>query len=183
MNRNSGFAIWLTGLPASGKSTLANLLAQALIKLGLQVQVLDSDELRRVLTPEPTYEAEERRWFYQAITFIGKLLTQNQVNVIFAATAHRRAYRCRASQDFQRFLEIYVKCPVEVCMQRDQKGLYHKAMSGVIDNLPGVQQLYEEPTAPAIVVDTAENSPLVCVRDILTQLEKFDYIPTTGSNE
>jgi adenylylsulfate kinase len=177
MNGKSGFAIWLTGLPASGKSTLAHLLAQEIKKLGLRVQVLDSDELRRVLTPQPTYEADERKWFYQVLSYIGKLLAQNGINVIIAATAHQRTYRWRASQVFNRFLEIYTKCPVEICMQRDQKGLYKKAMSGEIGNLPGVQQLYEEPQATAIIVDTAENSPVVCVQKILTHLEKFNYIP------
>ena len=177
MNEVTGFAVWLTGLPASGKSTLANLLSQEIETYGMPVQVLDSDEFRQVLTPQPTYSPEERKWFYDTLAYIGKLLVQNGVNVIFAATAHRSVYRHHARQHFPRFVEVYIKCPVEICMQRDQKGLYQKAMSGEINNLPGVQQLYEVPDAPAIVVDTGENSPTVCLEKILKRLGEFDYIP------
>lgn len=177
MAKTMGFAVWLTGLPASGKSTLANLLAHQIDALGLPVQVLDSDEIRTVLTPQPTYSLPERKWFYAALAYLGRLLAQNGVNVIFAATAHQRAYRQRARQHFPSFVEIYVKCPVEVCMQRDQKGLYQKAMSGDIQDFPGVQYLYEAPLAPAITVDTSENGPQVCLQKIVERLRKLEYIP------
>jgi adenylylsulfate kinase len=177
MTEEIGFAVWLTGLPASGKSTLANLLAQEIDALGLPVQVLDSDELRQVLTPQPTYRPEERKWFYDSLAYIGKLLAQNGVHVIFAATAHRRDYRQRARRYFPRFVEVYVKCPVETCVQRDQKSLYQKALSGEIHSLPGVQELYEEPVAPAVLVDTGESEPQACLEEILNWLRKFEYIP------
>jgi adenylylsulfate kinase len=168
-----GFAVWLTGLPASGKSTLANLLAQELDGLGLQVQVINSDEIRQVLTPRPTYSEEERIWFYNILAYIGKLLVQNGVNVIIAATAHRRAYRQRARQYLPHIIEVYVKCPVEACMQRDQKDLYRRALSGEIHSLPGVQELYEEPEAPAVVVETGENGPQDCLELIMDRLREF----------
>ncbi len=177
MTDKVGFAIWFTGLPASGKSTLANLLMQELKELNMNIQVLDSDEIRPVLTPQPAYDPQERKWFYNALAYIGRLLAQNGVNVIFAATAHCRSYRQRARQYFPRIIEIYVKCPVEICVQRDQKGLYRKAMNGEIQNLPGVQELYEEPEAPAIVVDTGKNGPQVCLEKIIAQLRRFEYIP------
>jgi adenylylsulfate kinase len=176
MSEATGFAVWLTGLPSSGKSTLANLLAQEMDKIGVKVQVLDSDDIRQVLTPQPTYSTHEREWFYRVFTYIGKLLAQNGVNVIFAATAHRRVYRNRAVDNFFRFVEVYVKCPVEVCIQRDQKGLYQKAMSGEIKNFPGVQQLYEEPAAPAIVVETVDHGPEECVEKIINRLEEFEVL-------
>jgi adenylylsulfate kinase len=179
MPLEQAFAIWFTGLPASGKSTLANLLAQEIEALGLKVQVLDSDELRQVLTPRPTYSAQERKWFYQALAYIGKLLTQNGVNVIFAATAHRSIYRERARVYFKRFVEIYVKCPLEVCIARDQKGIYQKALSGEAQNVPGVQELYEVPEMPAIVVDTEESGPQMCVNSIINDLRKFDLYTNT----
>jgi adenylylsulfate kinase len=86
-----GFAIWLTGLPSSGKTTLAHALSHLLTERGIAVQILDSDELRRRLTPNPTYSAEERDWFYDIITFLAELLTTNGVNILIAALGIRRA--------------------------------------------------------------------------------------------
>ena len=86
-----GFVVWLTGLPASGKTTLAGHLADRLADRGVQVQILDSDELRTVLTPDPDYSQAERDWFYATMTYIGQLLAQNGVPVIIAATASRPA--------------------------------------------------------------------------------------------
>lgn len=177
MSSDDSFAIWLTGLPASGKSTLAILLSQEIEVLGLPVQVLDSDEIRQILTPQPVYSPAEREWFYKALAFIGKLLVQNGVNVIFAATAHRSFYREQAKAHFSRFVEIYVECSLEVCIARDQKGIYEKALSGEANNVPGVQVLYEEPDMPAIIVDTANNDPQTCVEKIIRDLKTFEYIP------
>ncbi len=150
----SGFAIWLTGLPASGKSVLAQEVARQLRASGIQLQVLDSDELRQVLTPQPTHSEQERDWFYSAMVYIGKLLTQNDVNVVFAATAAKQDYRDRARQRIEGFAEVYVQCSLETCKARDPKGLYAKALAGEIDSLPGLQVDYEVPTAPEILVDT-----------------------------
>lgn len=170
------FALWLTGLPASGKTTLANLLAEELKQRDLQVQVLDSDKLREILTPEPTYSSEERDWFYETLAYIGKLLVQNGINTIFAATAHRQMYRQRAREYLPQLIEIYIHCPIETCMERDQKGIYEKALESKSMHVPGVQELYEEPKAPAIIVDTDELSPLEGVQKILAHLEHFGRI-------
>jgi adenylylsulfate kinase len=178
MSSEQAFAVWFTGLPASGKSTLANLLAQEIEALDLKVQVLDSDKLRQVLTPQPTYSAQERKWFYHALAYIGKLLAKNGVNVIFAATAHRSIYRERARAYFERFVEVYVKCPLEVCITRDQKGIYKQALSGEAQNVPGVQELYEVPEMPAIVVNSEENDSQICVNNIINNLGKFGYLST-----
>lgn len=150
----NGFAIWLTGLPASGKSTLAHATANRLQADGLRVQILDSDELRTVLTPQPTYSAQERDWFYSAVAYIGKLLAQNGVNVLFAATAAKQHYRDRARRMINHFAEVYVRCPLETCKARDPKGLYARAQAGEIDNLPGVQVPYEAPENAVSVIDT-----------------------------
>ena len=171
------FALWLTGLPASGKTTLANLLAEELNRRDMQVQVLDSDKVREVLTPDPSYSAEERDWFYETLAFLGQLLVQNGVITIIAATAHRQVYRLRAREYLPRLIEVYVRCPVKVCMERDQKGIYEKALKSKSMHVPGVQELYEEPKAPAIIVDTDELSPLEGVQKILAHLEHFGRIP------
>lgn len=146
------FAIWITGLPSSGKSTLSTALAAQLAARGADVAVLESDALRRVLTPHPTYTAEERDVFYHAMAYIGTLLVDHGVPVIFDATAHRRAYRDRARRWIPRFLEVYVDCPLSECMRRDAKGIYKRAREGAAGTVPGLQEAYEPPEQPDLVV-------------------------------
>lgn len=171
MADQEGFAIWLTGLPASGKSTLAVHLADTLQQRELPVQILDSDELRQILTPQATYSLEEREWFYNTLVYIGTLLTRHAVNVIIAATAHRRAHRDKARSAFQRFVEVYVRCPLEVCIKRDRKGIYKMAQTGKASTVPGVQVFYEAHESPEITVDTEEKSASECVQYIMNYLE------------
>jgi adenylylsulfate kinase len=171
-----GFAIWLTGLPSSGKTTLAHALRRLLNERGIAVQILDSDQLRRRLTPNPTYSAEERDWFYDIITFLAELLTTNGVNVLIAATAPRRAYRQAARERIARFAEIYVQCPPEICRARDPKGLWERADRGEITNLPGAGGLYEAPAAPESRVDTARHSAGEAARHILRRLDARGFL-------
>ena len=166
-----GFAIWLTGLPSAGKSTLARILQSRLQARGLPVELLDSDELRRQLTPHPTYSAEERDWFYGTLTFLAELLTRNGVNVLIAATGPRRAYRRAARARIPRFAEVYLACPPQVCQERDPKGLWRKAAAGEISNLPGAGAIYEPPLAPEASVDTARFSAEEAADRLLDELE------------
>jgi adenylylsulfate kinase len=128
------------------------------------------------LTPDSTYSAEERDWFYEALAYIGKLLVQNGVNTIIAATAHRLEYRQRAREYLPQYIEVYVRCSINACMERDQKGIYKKALESKDMHLPGVQELYEEPKAPALIVDTEENSPLEGVQKIMARLNDFGHL-------
>jgi len=121
--------------------------------------ILDSDEVRQVLTPNPTYTSEERDRFYRGLVDLAHLLTDYGVNVIIAATGSWRAYREAARKQLHPFVEVYVRCPVEVCRQRDPKGLYARADAGEITHLPGVGVPYEEPENPAVIVDTDVLSP------------------------
>jgi len=140
--------------------------------MGIRVQILESDELRRILTPNPTYTDEERDWFYKVMAWIGWLLVKNGVNVIFDATANRRTYRERARRLVgpDRFMEVYVRCPLEVCMGRDKKGIYKLALEGKAKTVPGLQAPYEEPLEPDVVVDTSEMGPGECVKAVLKAL-------------
>jgi adenylylsulfate kinase len=171
-----GFAIWLTGLPSSGKTTLAHALSRLLAERGIAVQILDSDELRRRLTPDPTYSAEERDWFYDIVTFLAELLTTNGVNVLIAATASRRAYRQVVRERIVRFVEVHVSCPPEVCRARDPKGLWERADRGEITNLPGAGALYEAPDAPEARVDTARYSAQEAAHRILKRLDALGFL-------
>jgi adenylylsulfate kinase len=150
MNRGTGFAIWMTGLPASGKSTITRELLKQLAARNIHAVVLESDEMRKILTPEPTYSPEERDRFYRMMALTGDLLVRQNVNVIFDATANKREYRDQARALIPRFLEVYVRCPLEVCMKRDPKGIYSRAASGSASFVPGMQVSYESPLKPDV---------------------------------
>lgn len=146
------FAVWITGRPASGKSTIAAALAAALRARNVDVEVIESDALRRAVTPRPTYTDEEREIFYAAMAVMGERLAKHGVAVIFDATAHRRAWRDRARQSIARFAEVYVDCAEDVCRARDPKGIYRKAREGLATSVPGVQVPYEPPARPEVTV-------------------------------
>jgi adenylylsulfate kinase len=156
MNRPAAFGIWITGLPASGKSTIVSALRPRLDALGLTVEVLESDAVRRLLTPQATYSSEERDLFYRALAFTGQRLVDHGVTVLFDATATRQAYRDFARSMISRFLEVAVECPLEVCIQRDRKGTYQKGLRGESTTVPGLQTPYESPRHPDVRIDTTK---------------------------
>ena len=167
------FAVWVTGLPSSGKSTLSTALAAQLAARGVDVAVLESDALRRVFTPRPVYTEEERDVFYQAMAYVGRLLVDHGVPVIFDATANRRIYRDRARQWISHFLEVYVDCPLADCMGRDTKDIYKRAREGAISTVPGLQAVYEPPEQPDLVVlGNREDSESAAERVLAKLIEK-----------
>ncbi len=172
MNDQEGFAVWITGLPASGKSTISREVAIRLRERGLPVVVLESDRLRNILTPDPTYADHERDRFYSQLVSIGKLITAAGVNVIFDATANKRAYRDQARSVIARFAEIHVNCPVSVCIARDPKGIYAAAGANRTMTVPGVQAPYEPPLHPELVV-ACEAPPELSASAIL---EKINFL-------
>ena len=172
-------AVWLTGLPASGKSAIARELLQALHARGVAAAHLESDVLRTQLTPFPRYDEEERDFFYAALAFVGAYLVENEKSVVFDATANRRAYRDMARRAIPRFAEVFVDTPPEVCAARDPKGLYRAAREGRAQALPGPQAAYEAPLAPELVVRGTEQ-PAESARAILAWLERRGWISAAG---
>ena len=160
-----GFAVWITGLPASGKSTVAAALASALRARNVAVEVLESDVLRRVFTPRARYDEAERDTFYGQLTYLGALLVRHGVAVVIDATANRRAYRDQARQQISRFLEVYVDTPLEVCMRRDPKGIYRQAAE-----VPGLKAPYEPPFDPDLVIHGDQEPPESAARRIVAKL-------------
>jgi adenylylsulfate kinase len=156
IDHSPGCAIWLTGLPASGKSTIVAALIPQLQSLGRPVEVLESDTVRRVLTPTPTYSRDERDLFYRALALMGARLAAHGVTVIFDATANRRAYRDFARSLIPQFIEVAVECPLELCMQRDYKGTYQRGRRGESSTVPGLQEPYEAPINPEVRIDTTK---------------------------
>lgn len=172
----AAFAVWITGLPASGKSTLAGALRRALAARGVDAAVLESDELRKVFTPRPRYDEEERDAFYGALAHVGALLAAHGVPVIIDATANRRAYRDRARRAIPRFVEVYVATPLAVCVSRDPKGIYRRGRAGEAPNVPGLQAAYEPPEAPDVTVDGTREDPREAARRIVDLLRRRGYL-------
>lgn len=164
---NAGFVLWFVGRPAAGKSTIAHLLHEELTKAGLASCVLDSDELRAILTPQPTFSDAEREWFYAALVGLAGVLARNGVHVLIAATGQRQAYRAVAYAQLPHFAEVYVHCSLTTCQARDPKGLYARAQAGAIEQLPGAGAIFEPPVAPALIIDTEQQTPAAAVELVL----------------
>ncbi len=173
-SKSQAFAVWITGLPASGKSTIAAALKAQLAARGVDAAVLESDALREAFGVTSHYDAAGREAFYKQMVFIGRLLADHGVPVIFDATANRRAYRERARREISRFLEVFVDVPLERCMARDPKGIYRAAGAGLASNVPGLQDPYEPPAAPDVVVYGA--SPQEDARQIVAKLAEKGYV-------
>lgn len=170
-----GWCIWVTGLPGSGKSVVSRELIKLLKRKHVSVQLLSSDQLRKVLTPKPSYSLEERNIVYSTLVYIAELLTANGVNVLIDATGNLRRYREEARDQIARFIEAYLDCPVEVCMQREAKrkktyhapkGIYSGAMKGKSVTVPGMGQPYEAPLHPEVVIN-AECPPELAAEKIM----------------
>ena len=175
MNAGQGFALWLTGLPASGKSSITRELVKKLEAQSIRAMVLESDEMRKILTPQPEYTPDERDAFYRSLALIGELITRGNTHVIFDATANKRAYRDYARARIPKFVEIYVQCPLEVCRERDPKGIYSRASTGGAATVPGIQTPYEPPNDPEVILD-CRSSPEAGANVILDKLKQLLYI-------
>lgn len=138
--------------------------------------VLESDLLRQIFTPHPRYDEEERDTFYRQMAYVGILLTQHGVPVIFDATANRRIYRDRVRQQIAKFLEVYVDCPLTICISRDPKGIYREARMGTANTVPGLQAVYEPPQEPDLVVRGDEEAPEVAAQRIIAKLVEKEYV-------
>jgi adenylylsulfate kinase len=171
-----GFALWITGLPASGKSTLTAALRQELAARGIRVVVLESDALREALGEGLGYDEDGRRQFYRMLAVLGTLLTRHGIPVLFDATANLRAYRDWARQSIPRFEEVYVDVPLETCMARDPKGIYKKAREGAAARVPGLQEPYEAPEHPRFVVHGISEAPLDAAVRIASELAAAGWL-------
>jgi adenylylsulfate kinase len=173
---NDAFAIWVTGLPASGKSTLVSALRPRLVERGVRVAVLESDVLRKVFTPQPRYDEQERNVFYRQMIYVGTLLIEHGVSVIFDATANRRTYRDQARAQIPKFLEVYIECPLEVCIARDPKGIYRKGHEGASSTVPGIQASYEPPDTPDVLVHGDRDLVRTAAEWVIAKLEEKKYL-------
>jgi len=180
---NTGFTIWFTGLSGSGKSTLSEVIEQRLKARGRNVEVLDGDIVRTHLSKGLGFSREDRDTNIKRIGFICGLLTRNGVVCISAAIAPYREARDWARREIGNFVEVYVKCPLEVCRQRDVKGLYKLVDEGKIKNFTGVDDPYEEPVHPELIVETDKETVEESVTRIFARLAELGYLESEESHE
>jgi adenylylsulfate kinase len=177
-----GFTIWFTGLSCSGKSTLSGRVESELRRRGrTRIEILDGDVVRTNLSKGLGFSREDRDINIKRIGFVCKLLTRNGVIAISAAISPYREARDFNRREIGDFVEVYVKCPLSVCVERDVKGLYRKALAGEIRNYTGVDDPYEEPLNPEIVLETDKESHEESVKKLMRRLEELGYLPAEES--
>ena len=174
--RKKGFTVWFTGLSGSGKSTLAKLLSEELTRRGVLSEILDGDEIRKWLTKGLGFSRADRVENIYRIAFVAGMISRVGGVAVTAAISPYREAREKARKEIQNFVEVYVKCPIEVCIERDPKGLYGKALRGEILNFTGVSDPYEEPSDPEIIVQSSLQSPQESNRFIIQKLEELGYL-------
>jgi adenylylsulfate kinase len=177
-----GVTIWLTGLPSAGKTTLARLVGNKLRERGITgLEILDGDVVRLNLCKDLGFSQEDRMTNIRRIAFVAQLLTRHGVIVIVAAISPYRESRDLARQEIKDFVEVFVKCPIEVLVERDVKGLYKKALAGNLPHFTGVSDPYEEPLHPEILIESDKEGPESSAAKILGFLEKQGYLSGTFS--
>jgi adenylylsulfate kinase len=178
MADGNGFTLWLTGLPRSGKSTVAGLVAGRLRAAGVaKVELLDGDIIREGLCRDLGFSREDRTENIRRISFVSKLLTRNGVAVIVAAISPYREDREVAREEIREFVEVWCNASIDACADRDYKGLYEKARRGEITNLTGVNDPYEEPEDADLVLDTEGEEPEESAERVMEVLRAKGYLP------
>jgi len=172
-----GTTIWFTGLPSSGKSTIAHKVEKLLREKGHRVEVFDGDVIRKNLCSDLGFSKEDRDTNIKRIAFVCKLMTRNDVVAIAAAISPYRETRDYARAEVGKdFLEVYVRAPLSVCKDRDVKGLYQKALAGEIKGFTGIDDPYEEPLNPELTLHTDKESEEETVQRVMCELEKRGYL-------
>jgi len=171
-----GFTLWFTGLSGSGKSTISERVAHQLKKDGRAVELLDGDIVRTNLSKGLGFSREDRDENIKRVGFVCQLLTRNGVATVASVISPSRVARDHNRKKIGNFIEVYVRCPVEVCAQRDVKGLYQKARAGEIKGFTGVDDPYEEPLNPEIICDTDKESVEQSVEKVLGRVKELGYL-------
>ncbi len=174
---HKGFTLWFTGLPCSGKTVLADAVAEALKEKGMKVERLDGDIVRKSLTKDLGFTEEDRNMNIERVTFVAKLLTRNGVAVLASFVSPYNKIRAYSRNEIGDYVLVYVKCTLDECENRDVKGMYAKARAGEIKDFTGIDHPFEEPNGADIIVETdtqtVEESKIIVLKD----LDKMGYLP------
>ena len=168
--------IWLTGIPGSGKTTLALELQKYYKQKDLPVEILDGDEIRKTLSKDLGLSPEDRKEHNRRIIFLAQILAKNGITTIVPLISPYRETREFARKEIPNFVEVWVKASLDECIKRDPKGLYKKALAGEIKNLTGLQAPYEEPKNPEILLDTEKYNVQESLKLIISTLKKLGYL-------
>jgi adenylylsulfate kinase len=174
--QRKGFTVWFTGLSGSGKSTIAERVALKLERRGMPVEILDGDVVRTHLSKGLGFSHEDRDENIKRVGFVCQLLTRNGVAAIASVISPYREARDHNRQKIKNFVEVYARCPIEICAQRDLKGLYQKAQAGEIKGFTGVDDPYEPPLNPEVVCKTDVESIEESVDKVIRKLEELGYL-------
>ena len=174
---HKGFTLWFTGLACSGKTVLANVVAEELKKKGMKVERLDGDIVRKSLTRDLGFTDEDRRMNIERVTFVAKLLTRNGVAVLASFISPFNDIRAYSREEIGDYILVYVKCSIEECERRDVKGMYAKARTGEIKEFTGIDSPFEEPNEADIIVETDKQTVEESKEIILDALDKMGYLP------
>ena len=175
-NRDRGAVIWFTGLSGSGKTTIAHQVEETLLESGVPVEILDGDVVRENLSKGLGFSKEDRDINIRRIAFVAHLLQRNGVFVITAAISPYRAIREEARSMIKDFVEVYAEAPLEVCEQRDVKGLYAKARAGEIKAFTGIDDPYEPPSNPEVVCKTDRESTQDSAQKVIDKLLELKFL-------
>jgi len=173
---HKGVTLWFTGLPCSGKSAVADRAAEILKERGYHVERLDGDIVRQDLTRDLGFSKADRDENIRRVTFVSKLLTRNGVIVLTSFISPYIEVRDRARREIGSFLEIYTKCALDVCIQRDVKGMYKKAIAGQIKEFTGISDPYEEPVQPELLLETDKETLAESTARVLAALKAGGYL-------
>jgi len=173
-----GVVIWLTGLSGAGKTTIARALQPAITSRSLGVELLDGDVVRKELSPDLGFSKADREAHARRVVYLCKILSRNGVISIVSLISPYREFRAFARDQIgDAFFEVFVKASLEACMKRDPKGLYKKAVAGEIKDMTGLQDPYEEPLNPELVITTETEPVEESVKKILAALSERGYLP------
>lgn len=170
------FVIWLTGPSGAGKTVLAQALEKKLRGMDYRAEVLDGDTVRHKLYPDIGFSEEARKMHNRVVIHMAKLLSRNEVVAIVSLISPYRETRNYARQELSKFIEVYLRCPLDVRIQRDPKGLYTKAIRGEIKGLTGYDGIYEEPENPEVILDTHRMSVDQEADLVMDKAAKFGYL-------
>ncbi len=183
MTQNHGAVVWFTGLPASGKSTIAHAVYSQLLDRGLAVELLDGSEVRASLSRGLGFSREDREENVRRIGYVAKLLSRNGVIAICAAVSPYRATRDEVRRNTTNFIEVYVECPVAVAEARDRDGMYARARRGEIEEFTGVNAPYEAPESPEVHIHAERESVHDAAWKVMRTLEMIGIIPSAPERE